>query len=156
MKRALGASRHLILIAVVGSFVAATVLLGYAGVRVGQLTLEAVTAPASAKGFKALSLGFIEAVDGFLLATVFYIVAISLYELFVDDTVTLPAWLVVHGLEDLKQKLAGVVVVVLGVLFLGQAVSWDGQRDLLGFGAAVALVIAALTLFLSKGTKKEG
>jgi uncharacterized membrane protein YqhA len=156
MKSVLGASRYLILVAVLGSFVAATVLFGYGAVRIGQLTVEAVAGPASAKGFKALSLGFIEAVDGFLLATVFYIVAISLYELFVDDTVTLPAWLVVRGLEDLKNKLAGVVAVVLGVLFLGQAVSWDGQRDLLGCGAAVALVIAALTLFLSQRAKKEG
>lgn len=156
MKSVLCASRFLILVAVIGSFVAATVLFGYAAVRIGQLTVEAVAGPASAKGFKNLSLGFIEAVDGFLLATVFYIVAIGLYELFVDDTVTVPAWLVIRGLEDLKNKLAGVVVVVLSVLFLGQAVGWDGQRDLLGFGAAVALVIAALTLFVSKGAKKEG
>ena len=156
MKSVLGASRYLILVAVLGSFVAATVLFGYGAARIGQLTVEAVAGPASAKGFKDLSLGFIEAVDGFLLGTVFYIVALGLYELFVDDTVTLPAWLVVRGLEDLKNKLVGVVVVVLSVLFLGQAVSWDGQRDLLGFGAAIALVIAALTLFLSKGTKNEG
>jgi hypothetical protein len=41
------------------------------------------------------------------------------------------------------------------VLFLGQVVAWNGERDLLGFGAAIALVIAALTWFLSsvKGKK---
>jgi hypothetical protein len=47
------------------------------------------------------------------------------------------------------------VIVVLGVLFLGQVISWDGTRDLLGFGAAVALVIAALTYFLSQKARKD-
>ncbi|MBS0595528.1 MAG: YqhA family protein, partial [Proteobacteria bacterium] len=35
------------------------------------------------------------------------------------------------------------------VLFMREAVAWDGSRDLLGFGAALALVIAALSLYLA-------
>jgi hypothetical protein len=42
----------------------------------------------------------------------------------------------------------------LGVLFLEQVVAWDGGRDLLGFGAAIALVVAALTYFLSQKPRK--
>lgn len=57
-------------------------------------------------------------------------------------------------MDDLKNKLAGVVVVVMAVLFLGQVVAWDGERDLLRFGAAIALVIASLTYFLGLKTKK--
>ena len=51
----------------------------------------------------------------------------------------------------------GVVIVVLGVMFLGFVVAWDGTRDLLGIGVAIALVIAALTYFLStvKGAKPD-
>lgn len=48
------------------------------------------------------------------------------------------------------------VVVVLAVLFLGAVVSWDASRDLLGFGAGVALVIAALTYFLSTAKSDKG
>jgi uncharacterized membrane protein YqhA len=55
----------------------------------------------------------------------------------------------------LKNKLTAVVIVVMGVLFLGQVVTWDGERNLLNFGAAIALVIAALTYFLSQKSKKE-
>jgi hypothetical protein len=33
-------------------------------------------------------------------------------------------------------------------------IAWDGQRDLLGYGAAIALVVAALTYFLSQQPKK--
>jgi hypothetical protein len=48
-----------------------------------------------------------------------------------------------------------VVLVVLAVLFLGHVVAWDGSRDLLGLGLAIAAVIAALTFFLmaAKGGK---
>jgi len=38
-------------------------------------------------------------------------------------------------------------------LFLGQVMTWDGERDLLGYGAAIALVIAALAFLL--GGKKQ-
>lgn len=46
--------------------------------------------------------------------------------------------------------LIGVVIVVLGVLFLGEVAAWDGERDLLRYGAGIALVIGALTYFLGQ------
>jgi len=52
MKEVLSATRYVILLPVVGSFVAATVLFGYAGVRTCQLTVAAVSAAASTKGSK--------------------------------------------------------------------------------------------------------
>jgi len=42
------------------------------------------------------------------------------------------------------------VVGEIAVLFLREAVSWEGERDILAFGAAIALMVAALTFFLSK------
>jgi hypothetical protein len=48
-----------------------------------------------------------------------------------------------------------VVIAVLAVLFLREAVAWDGSRHLLGLGAPVALVIAALTFFLAKKGKPK-
>ena len=48
------------------------------------------------------------------------------------------------------------VTEVLAVLFLGQVVAWDGSRDLLGFGVATALMIAALTYFLSLKISAKG
>lgn len=148
--RALGASRYLIIVAVVGSLLAATTLIIYGGLEAAQLVAKTIgDAEVSRKGAKAIALEFIEIVDLFLLGTVFYIVALGLYELFIDQEVRLPEWLTIKTLDDLKDKLVAVVIVVLGVLFLGQVVSWDGQRDLLGFGAAIALVVAALTYFLT-------
>lgn len=82
-------------------------------------------------------------------------IALGLYELFIDNTLKLPEWLQIRTFDDLKNKLVGVVLVVLAVLFLGHVVAWDGSRDLLGFGLAIAAVIAALTFFLmaAKGGK---
>ena len=82
-------------------------------------------------------------------------IALGFYELFIDPGLKLPEWLQFRTFDDLKLKLVGVVVVVLAVLFLGHVVGWNGERDLLRLGAGIALVIAALTYFLSisKGGK---
>lgn len=151
MQRVLTASRYLILIAVVGSFAAATTILLYGGLEVIELIVETLqTADVSSKGAKTLALAFIEMVDLFLLGTVFYIIALGLYELFIDDLPTLPKWLVIRNLDDLKDKLIAVIIVMMGVLFLGQVITWDGERNLLNLGGAIALVIVALTYFLSQ------
>lgn len=154
MQRLFSLSRFIIIIPALGSLIAATALIVYGAVEIAQVLRETFMVGVSSKGAKALALAFIEVVDLFLLGTVFYITALGLYELFIDENLPLPAWLSIHDLDDLKNKLTGVVVVVMGVLFLGQVVTWDGERDLLPFGAAVALVIAALTYFLSQRSKK--
>ena len=81
-----------------------------------------------------------------LLGTVLYIVALGLYDLFVDPGLPVPAWLHICSLDDLKSKPTQVIVVLLGVTFLGAAVEWDGGTDILELGVAVALVITALGL----------
>jgi uncharacterized membrane protein YqhA len=153
--KVLAASRYLIIIAVLATLIAATALLVYGAVETFTILRSFVTPEAaSPEGAKGLMLALIELTDLFLLATVLYVIAIGLFELFVDDRLNLPAWLEIHDLNDLKEKLIGVLVVVLGVLFLGQVVTWDGERNLLPYGAAIALVIAALTLFTSQKPKK--
>ncbi len=153
MRRVVASSRFLILVAVLGTFLAATALLIYGAYDTFHV-LAGVFGGIGGIKSKQLLLDVIELIDLFLLSTVFYVIAVGLYELFIEDNLPLPAWLEFHTLDDLKDKLVGVLVVALAVLFLGQVVGWDGQRDLLGYGVAVALVIAALTYFLtSKGGK---
>ncbi len=148
MHRLLSNSRYLIFLAVFGSFLCATILLLYGSFHAVELAVLALN---NGIGGKKLAVAAIELVDIFLLATVFYIVALGLYELFIDDTIKVPAWLEIHDLDDLKSRLLGVVVTVLGVLFLGQVVTWDGERDLQSYGFAIAAVIAAITFY---GRKK--
>jgi uncharacterized membrane protein YqhA len=157
MSRLLSLSRYLALIPVFCIFLAAAALLIYGALLTGQMLFALFTAGSiDTTQSKALLVRSIELADLFLLATVLYVMAVGLYELFIDDTVGLPAWLEIHNLDDLKDKLIGVVIVVLGVVFLGQVITWDGERDLLSFGAAVGLVIAALAYFVSQKTTKGG
>ncbi len=156
MQPVLGGARYLILIAVVGSLVAGLCLLLYGFAQGTLLVLALVeSGEVSRKGAKALAVEFIEIIDLFLMGTVFYIVSVGLYSLFIDSSLKLPDWLQIRTLDDLKNKLVAVVIVVLAVLFLGQAVTWDGARDLMGFGLAIAAVIAALTWFISVKASKS-
>lgn len=154
MHRLLSATRFLILPAIVGCLLLAITLLAYGleqSFHVASSTLHGdYSLSANSKNGKKLLLVCVELVDLFLLATVFLITALGLYELFIDSTIPVPAWLKIESLDDLKSKLISVVVTILGVLFLGYAVSWDGQSDLLSVGGGIALVIAALTYFTSK------
>lgn len=154
-RRVLSASRYCIIVAVICIFIAATILLVYGSFLTANIVTNWVSNPeVSSKGSKTLLLGLIELVDLFLLATVFYITSVGLYELFIAK-LDLPDWLVIDSLDMLKDKLIGVVVVVLSVLFLGQIISWDGQRDLLGIGVAIASVIGTLTYFLNQKAKEH-
>ncbi|MGR3391246.1 YqhA family protein, partial [Sagittula sp.] len=84
------------------------------------------------------------------------IISVGLYSLFINTDVRLPEWLKIRTLDDLKNKLLSVVIVVLAVVFLGQAVAWDGARDLMGLGIGIAAVIAALTWFISVKAGNKG
>jgi uncharacterized membrane protein YqhA len=151
MQRVFSASRYLILIAVIGSFLAAVVLILYGGYNTIRLVISAVSfLGKDPDEIKNVAVSFIGIVDVFLLGTIFYIIALGLYELFIDDQLKLPAWLAIHTLDDLKERLIGVVIIVMGVFFLEKIVTWKEQIDLLQLGIAIAMVIAALTYFLSQ------
>ena len=154
LHRVLAKSRYLMLIAVFGSFAASVTLLIYGALETVITIGHTLTEPVSSENSKKLILSCIEVVDLFLLATVFYITALGLYELFIDERIKVPDWLEIHTIDDLKTKLTSVIVVVLSVLFLSEVVRWNGATNILPLGAGIALVIAALTYFLSSQVKK--
>jgi uncharacterized membrane protein YqhA len=154
LHRILARSRYLMLIAVFGSFAASVTLLIYGALETVITIAHTATVPVSRENSKQLILSCIEVVDLFLLATVFYITALGLYELFIDDRIKVPIWLEIHTIDDLKTKLTSVIVVVLSVLFLSEVVRWNGGTNILPLGGGIASVIAAQTYFLSSQVKK--
>ncbi|MEL7562261.1 YqhA family protein [Dehalogenimonas sp. 4OHTPN] len=96
----------------------------------------------------------IELMDIFLIATVLLIFALGIYELFIGE-LTLPAWLVIKNLHDLKVKLSSVVIMVMGILFLKHLAAWDDPQGTLFFGLGVAVVSGALIAFSYIGDKKD-
>lgn len=149
--RILAMSRYAVGVAVVGTFFAATALLADGAIEVLELfgVGGANDAHAAERVAPSPLLLGISAVKAFLVAIAFYVIAIGFYQLFFHR-LPLPEWLLVDDLAELELKLVEVVISTLGVGFLGQVVTWDGQRDLLGFGAATALVIAALAYAVSR------
>jgi len=101
----------------------------------------------NAEGARTLSVDLIEMIDLFLLGTILFITAVGLQELFVDPGLSdvLPEWMSVSSLDQLKFNLLAVIVVMLTVLFLGVAASFELTENvnILDYGLAVAAVIAA-------------
>jgi uncharacterized membrane protein YqhA len=153
----LASTRYLVLIAIVATLLGAFALMIFEAAVVVVALFEIASSPEfTPKNAKRIAVGLIEAVDIFLIAIAMYMMSLSLYALFVDEHLPLPKWLKVSDLEDLKANLISIVIAVLAVLFLRQAVAWEGGTDILALGAALALVIASLTFFLAKKyTRKD-
>jgi uncharacterized membrane protein YqhA len=154
LRNIFAASRLVIGLAVIGSFVASALLLVIATITLFRIAWnEIVNFDTANPGghhshIDRLAVDMIEITDVILLGTVLYIVALGLYQLFIDHNMALPRWLKVDDLADLKRDLIGVVVVLLGVSFLGEVVNWEGNNDILPLGAGIAIVIAALGFIL--------
>lgn len=151
--RILGTSRFLILIAVVGSFLAATTLMVYGGFTVIYIMMDTIrSGTPNPLGAKELIVACIELIDLFLLCVVLYIISSGLYKLFVGP-IDLPEWLQVGNLDELKAQLINVVIVLLAVIFLGQVVTKYGGIDILYMGVGISLVTVALVYTMTHGHK---
>ncbi len=95
--------------------------------------------------------------DLFLVGATLMIAAFGLYDLFITRidagglSLRLPGWLRVHDLNDLKARVISMIILVAAVTFVDVEVQSHGSLNTLYLGAAVALVIAALTAFLRFG-----
>jgi uncharacterized membrane protein YqhA len=145
--RIISSTRFAVIIPVAGSFLAALTSFVYGAVRAVVVVLDLAEKGLDEKAAKGVSVSFIEVIDLFLIGTVFYIISLGLYELFVDDQLKLPDWLVIRSLDDLKSKLISGIIVIMGVYFLGALVDWHGDTDLLQVSGAISMVILALTVF---------
>jgi uncharacterized membrane protein YqhA len=142
-------ARYLVYLAVLSTLLAVALVMVYGTVQLVGFVVELLRHGSVSNHWGAeLRLTVIEVVDLFLIGTVLFVIAVGLYQLFGTRMMPSPRWLVVHDVGDLERKLIGLVVTVLSVVFLGQIVTWDGQRELLGFGVAIGAVIAGLALFL--------
>jgi uncharacterized membrane protein YqhA len=176
-----GASRFVVGLAVIGTFLGSVILLAMGALSVFRIALDRVVLfkemyfderppddprnveslssldPLSARSVEHIGVEFIQITDIILLGTVLYIVSLGVYQLFIDPKIksTLPPWLHVGDLGDLKRDLLSVTVVLLGVTFLGEVVEWQGERDILALGGAVALVVAALGIIIWLSPKSE-
>jgi uncharacterized membrane protein YqhA len=146
MARLLSASRYLVLLGVVACALGALLCFIGALAQLALVATQALTGLDTVSEVKALTVNEIFLADVSLIATALFLVAVGLYELFISK-INFPVGVTVSSLDDLKDKLLGVIVVALAVTFLAQITTWDGKTDLLPFGVSVALVVLALGAF---------
>ena len=101
--------------------------------------------------------GLIGAIDLYLMAVVMFIFGFGLYELFISEIDVakkegVSKILEIHSLDELKDKLGKVIVMVLIVNFFQRVLftSYSGAQDLLLFSGSI-LALALALYFLHKG-----
>ncbi len=166
---ALWNSRFMILTAVVGSLLAGIAIFYMATVDVVSLFNHALhyadssLTPEARKALHDATVSHIvEVVDGYLLATVMLIFSLGLYELFISDidqahgTKSSSKILVINNLDDLKSRLAKVILMILIVTLFEEALNMhlESPLDLVYLGASIALI--ALALYFTHASEGGG
>lgn len=148
IRKFVAGTRFIIILAVVGAFVASLTALVYGHLVVVVAIKDIIQrSDFSTASVRLVASNLVNIIDLLLLGTVLYIISVGLYKLFIDDEVRLPGWLDVTDLDSIKTKLLTVVVVLLGVEFLASVVEFTGN-NIPQFGAAIGIVLIALASFL--------
>ncbi|TCS72404.1 putative membrane protein YqhA [Sulfuritortus calidifontis] len=168
-EKTLWSGRFVVVVAVVASMAAATAIFYMATVDVVYLVGHmlhyadpSLTADARKAVHDETITHVVEVVDGYLLATFMLIFALGMYELFVSDideargSKTSSKILVIESLDDLKARLAKVILMILIVTLFEEALKMhlDTTLDLLYLGGGIALV--GLALYLTHKSESHG
>ncbi len=161
---ALWQSRLVVLVAVIASLAVALVMFYVSTLDVFELVLHIgdyrpleLDAAAQAELRSGIVAHVVEVVDGYLLATIMLIFSLGLYELFVsriemaEGSEFAERLLLIRSLDDLKDRLAKVVLLILVVKFFEYALKlhFDTPLDLLWL--ALGTLLVALALWFSHG-----
>lgn len=144
MRKILEASRYIVILPSIGALIGALVLILIGLWEIGAAIYQLISLDVA---LKASIVSVLTAVDTLLLATVLLVIGYGLYELFVDESLELPAWLRIRSLDDLKGKLIGVVVAVIAVVFLGELVEGKDPEAVMLFGVGAGALVLALAAF---------
>ncbi len=151
MKWLIERSRYLTYVAVIGLQVGAVAAL-YVGaekiVRVVQVAV--INAPTNAPTLFVL----FESLDSFLVAIALIVISVSMYELFIGD-LSVPDWMTVRNLNELKAKFGIVLIPVMAVKFVQKLLQSESALETLYYGIAVAIVSAALTVLTIVSEKEK-
>lgn len=150
LPKLLAASRYLIIIAVVGSLLAAMLVMFFGVYDILRIFFAILQEGVNAQDItKKVAVGAIELIELFLLGTVLYVIALGLYQLFINKEIELPPWLKITTLDNLKERLLATVLVMLAVSFFGYAVTWDGGWNIIAIGLAIGVVIVGVAYTLA-------
>lgn len=107
--------------------------------------------------------GLVKAVDGYLIASILFLFSLGLYELFikkievVQDSEVGDRLLRVRDLDDLKDRVAKLIMLVIVIEFFGHALKleYKNAQDLLMLALSILLVSGSLYFTSLKGKPKS-
>ena len=150
-------SRFIVLLAVVFGLFGAVILFVVASMDiwgVGVYTFNTIITHAHPENFhEDIVAGIIGAVDLYLIAVVMFIFSFGLYELFISDIDQAEGkngskLLAINSLDQLKDKIAKVIVMVLVVNFFQRVLHTDFTKALEMLYFALAIAALAVGLYL--------
>ena len=159
-------SRFIVMLAVVSSIIGMVLLILLSAQDMFHLASDYVHMTFFGKDipdFHVIAVShIITAVDDFLLATVLLIFALGLYELFIDkieiahSDASSSNILVINTLDDLKDRLGKVILMILIVAFFKNVlhVKFDEPLNILYMGAGI-LMVSLASYFSHKSGKKD-
>lgn len=159
-------SKAIIILAVISSIIAALILTltgTYDIFLVFREMLHALSNNNTYENFHKEAIAhIISAIDAYLISTVLLIFGFGLYELFIskidyaEKDARASKILIIHSLDQLKEKLAKVIVMVLIVTFFKYAISFKYEEVLnLLYLSLGTLLIALSVYFLAKAHQEE-
>src|SRR5512141_3187204 len=140
MGRLLEKSRYIGLIGIISLLLASLVAFLWGAAKTAAAIVGIV---ASYGKDPYIAVQLIELVDSFLIATALFVFAVSMYEMFIGK-IALPEWMLANNLPELKEKLGGVIILVMVVTFLEHLVEWKAPYESMLFAIAVGIASAAL------------
>ncbi len=160
-------SRFFVIFAVVFSMLGGMILFVVASVDIFEAASYVISTYLNhlhPKDFhEVLVSGLIGAIDLYLIAIVMFIFAFGLYELFISEidiakTCSSSKLLEIHSLDELKDKLAKVIVMVLVVNFFQRVLhtKYSGALEMTYLSLSILALSAGLYFLALMGKKKEG
>ncbi len=162
-------SRTMVLVGVLASVAIGLGVLVVVSIDAADLLAKVATYPGALPAARdelrrEIISGTVGVVDGYLLTAIMLLFGFGIYELFVSrieaiDRSEMGASLLrVHSVDDLKDRLGRVVVIILVVKFCQQALDhkYGGAADLLYLAAATVLIAGALFLSGKKTSRPPG
>lgn len=148
LESALWSSRLIVILAVIFGTISSIVLFIAGALEVVKTLFDSITLSPLAMSHSGLLLGIIGAVDLFLIATVLLIFSFGIYELFISkidiarSSESYGTLLEIHTLDDLKDKITKVIVMVLIVSFFQRVLELkiENGLDMLFMAVSIAAI----------------
>lgn len=152
-------SRFLVYVIVFTSFLSSVILYVMSlNILIHLLGSFVMAVPDTAKLGKQLAVTLLKVLDIGLIALVFQITSIALYQFFICQKQTVDSRFLkvlhIHDFHDLKSMLMQVAVLILVVMFLEQAVEYGATLETLYFAVSVSCVLVAV-VFVIKNLKSH-